>query len=47
LVGGRRSSGWSLRPPDEACADARPQALRDRWGAVLFDFLLRGPFQRM
>ena len=31
--------------PDEACADARPQALRDRWGAVLFDFLLRGLFE--
>ncbi len=31
--------------PDEACADARPQALRDRWGAVLFDFMLRGLFE--
>lgn len=31
--------------PDEACADERPQALRDRWGAVLFDFLLRGLFE--
>ena len=31
--------------PDEACDDARPQALRDRWGAVLFDFLLRGLFE--
>lgn len=26
--------------PDEACGDSRPQRLRDRWGAVLFDFLL-------
>ena len=31
--------------PDEACAGERPQALRDRWGAVLFDFLLRGLFE--
>ncbi len=31
--------------PDEACDDARPQALRDRWGAVLFDFMLRGLFE--
>ena len=31
--------------PDEACDDARPQALRDRWGAVLFDFLLGGLFE--
>ncbi len=31
--------------PDEACDDARPQALRDRWGTVLFDFLLGGLFQ--
>jgi len=31
--------------PDEACDDARPQLLRDRWGAVLFDFLLRGLFE--
>ena len=31
--------------PDEACDDARPQALRDRWGAVLFDFVLRGLFE--
>ncbi len=31
--------------PDEACDDARPQALRDCWGAVLFDFLLRGLFE--
>lgn len=28
--------------PDEACSDATPQALKDRWGLVLFDFLLRG-----
>ena len=31
--------------PDEACDDERPQALRDRWGAVLFDFVLRGLFE--
>ncbi|MBK8743063.1 MAG: AarF/ABC1/UbiB kinase family protein [Betaproteobacteria bacterium] len=31
--------------PDEACDDARPQALRDRWGAVLYDFVLRGLFE--
>jgi len=31
--------------PDEACDPARPQALRDRWGAVLFDILLRGLFE--
>ena len=31
--------------PDEACDSARPQALRDRWGAVLFDFVLRGLFE--
>jgi len=31
--------------PDEACEDERPQALRDRWGAVLYDFLLRGLFE--
>ena len=38
--------------PDEACGQAdetcdgdQPQALRDRWGAVLFDFLLRGLFE--
>jgi len=31
--------------PDEACSDERPQALRDRWGAVLYDFLLRGLFE--
>jgi predicted unusual protein kinase regulating ubiquinone biosynthesis (AarF/ABC1/UbiB family) len=28
--------------PDEACSGATPQALKDRWGLVLFDFLLRG-----
>jgi len=28
--------------PDEACSDATPQELKDRWGLVLFDFLLRG-----
>jgi predicted unusual protein kinase regulating ubiquinone biosynthesis (AarF/ABC1/UbiB family) len=31
--------------PDEACGAERPQALRDRWGAVLFDFVLRGLFE--
>lgn len=31
--------------PDEACDARQPQALRDRWGAVLFDFLLRGLFE--
>ena len=31
--------------PDEACSDEQPQALRDRWGAVLYDFLLRGLFE--
>jgi len=31
--------------PDEACDETRPQALRDRWGAVLFDFMLRGLFE--
>jgi hypothetical protein len=31
--------------PDEACDDARPQALRDRWGAVLVDLVLRGLFE--
>ena len=31
--------------PDEACDERRPQALRDRWGAVLFDFMLRGLFE--
>jgi predicted unusual protein kinase regulating ubiquinone biosynthesis (AarF/ABC1/UbiB family) len=28
--------------PDEACDGSQPQALRDRWGVVLFNFLLRG-----
>jgi predicted unusual protein kinase regulating ubiquinone biosynthesis (AarF/ABC1/UbiB family) len=28
--------------PDEACSAATPQELKDRWGVVLFDFLLRG-----
>ncbi len=28
--------------PDEACSDRHDQALRDRWAAVLFEFLLRG-----
>lgn len=28
--------------PDEACSDATPQELKDRWGLVLFGFLLRG-----
>ncbi len=28
--------------PDEACSDATPQELKDKWGLVLFDFLLRG-----
>ena len=28
--------------PDEACSAATPQELKDRWGLVLFDFLLRG-----
>ena len=28
--------------PDEACSNATPQELKDRWGVVLFDFLLRG-----
>ncbi len=31
--------------PDEACDEGQDQALRDRWGAVLFDFLLRGRFE--
>ncbi len=31
--------------PDEACGDERRQGLRDRWGAVLFDFFLRGLFE--
>ena len=28
--------------PDEACDGGQPQALRDRWGVVLFNFMLRG-----
>ncbi len=28
--------------PDEACSAATPQELKDKWGLVLFDFLLRG-----
>ena len=28
--------------PDEACSGAIPQELKDRWGLVLFEFLLRG-----
>jgi hypothetical protein len=28
--------------PTEACSDRRPQHLRDTWGAVLFEFMLRG-----
>ncbi len=28
--------------PDEACDDRQDQRLRDRWGVVLFNFLLRG-----
>jgi len=28
--------------PDEACAASTPQELKDRWGVVLFEFLLRG-----
>jgi predicted unusual protein kinase regulating ubiquinone biosynthesis (AarF/ABC1/UbiB family) len=29
-------------PPREACSDRYPPELRDRWGVVLFEFLLRG-----
>ena len=32
-------------PPSEACSDAWPQALRDRWGQVLLEFQLRGLFE--
>ncbi len=32
-------------PPDEACSPRTEQALKDRWGLVLFDFLLRGLFE--
>ena len=28
--------------PDEACSDETSQVLKDKWGIVLFDFLLRG-----
>ena len=28
--------------PDEACSDATAQELKDRWGLVLYEFLLRG-----
>jgi len=35
------AAGYS---PDAACDGTQPQALRDRWGAVLFDFLLGGLF---
>lgn len=28
--------------PDEACSAVTPQELKDRWGVVLFEFLLRG-----
>ena len=31
--------------PDEACDGSQDQLLRDRWGAVLFSFLLRGLFE--
>ena len=31
--------------PDEACAPGQDQGLRDRWGAVLYSFLLRGLFE--
>lgn len=32
-------------PPDEACSDRYPQALRDRWGVALFEWLFRGLFE--
>ena len=32
-------------PPDEACLPEQPQALRDRWGQVMLDFLFRGLFE--
>jgi predicted unusual protein kinase regulating ubiquinone biosynthesis (AarF/ABC1/UbiB family) len=32
-------------PPDEACSDRHPAELRDAWGAVLFEFMLRGLFE--
>ena len=31
-------------PPAEACSDAYPQELRDRWGQVLFELQFRGIF---
>jgi predicted unusual protein kinase regulating ubiquinone biosynthesis (AarF/ABC1/UbiB family) len=31
--------------PDDACSDRYPQALRDRWGVVLFEWLFRGLFE--
>jgi len=31
--------------PDQACAPRVPQALKDRWGQVLFEFQLRGLFE--
>ncbi len=31
--------------PNEACAPETPQALRDRWGQVMLDFLLCGLFE--
>jgi predicted unusual protein kinase regulating ubiquinone biosynthesis (AarF/ABC1/UbiB family) len=31
--------------PDEACSGRHGQALRDRWGLVLFNFLVRGLFE--
>jgi predicted unusual protein kinase regulating ubiquinone biosynthesis (AarF/ABC1/UbiB family) len=32
-------------PPREAASDRYPQELKDRWGAVLFEFTLRGLFE--
>ncbi len=29
-------------PPEEACSDRYPQALRDRWGQALFELQIRG-----
>ena len=31
--------------PDEACSPERPQVLKDRWGQVMLDFILRGLFE--
>ena len=31
--------------PDEACDGSQDQLLRDRWGVVLFNFMLRGLFE--